>query len=142
MLAAVFISFAHINNGCFACLHTARGIARSDGGGARITACGWNDGAGRHGVYESRQESMVPGNVGIAAREGGLARIVRGAGNPVNPVNSVHRMNLMRARHGAGSIRLTHGSKVRTTGRSTAGDRGACDSLRSDVACGGLALDA
>ena len=127
MLAAVFISFAHVNDGCFACLHTARGIAWGDGGGARSGGGGWNGGVSAHGVYESRPESMVPGNVVIATREVGL------------PGN---RVNLMRARHGAGSIRLTHGSKVRTTGRSTAGDRGACYSLRSHVACGGVALDA
>jgi hypothetical protein len=68
----------------------------------------------------------------------------------MNRVGRIGRMNrdlldltrLMRASHGAGSIRLTHGSKVRTTGRSTAGDRGACYVLRAHVACGGLALDA
>jgi hypothetical protein len=59
-----------------------------------------------------------------------------GAGDPLNA------MNPLQACHAAGSIRLTHGSKVRTTGRSTAGDRGACYALRAHVACGGLALDA
>ena len=127
MLAAVFISFAHVDDGCFACLHTARGIAGGDGEGARCGACVWNGGGGCHGVYEPRRGWMVPGNVAIATREGGLA------GNGLNP---------MRARHGAGSIRLTHGSQIRTTGRSTAGDRGACDSLRAHVARGGLAFDA
>lgn len=59
-----------------------------------------------------------------------------GAGDPLN------HMNPLRACHAAGSIRLTHGSKVRTTGRSSAGDRGACDSLRAHVARGGVAFNA
>ena len=62
--------------------------------------------------------------------------------NLLNLLMLVNLLNPLRACHAAGSIRLTHGSKVRTTGRSSAGDRGACDSLRAHVARGGLALDA
>ena len=93
---------------------------------------------------------MVPGNVGIATLENIAAGIVRRAGNLMKHMGRTGRMNrdlmnlknLMRASHGAVSIRLTHGSKIRTSGRSTAGDRGACDSLRAHVACSGVALDA
>ena len=93
---------------------------------------------------------MVPGNVGIAALENSPAGIVRRAGNLMKHMGRTGRMNrdlmnlknLMRVCHAAGSIRLTHGSQIRTTGRSSAGDRGACDSLRAHVARGGLALDA
>jgi len=93
---------------------------------------------------------MVPGNVGIATLENSSAGIVRRAGNLMKLMGRTGRMNRdlinlknpLRACHAAGSIRLPHGSQIRTTGRSTAGDRGACDSLRAHVARGGLALDA
>ena len=150
MLAPMFIRFAHVNDGCFACLHTARSVAGSDGGGASSSFCGWNGGASSHGVYEPSHGSMVPGNVGIATLENSSAGIVRRAGNLMKLMGRTGRMNRdlinlknpLRAGHAAGSIRLPHGSHIRTTGRSTAGDRGACDSLRAHVARGGLALDA
>ena len=93
---------------------------------------------------------MVPGNVGIATLEKSSAGIVRRAGNLMKLMGRTGRMNRdlinlknpLRACHAAGSIRLPHGSHIRTTGRSTAGDRGACDSLRAHVARGGLAFDA
>ena len=77
MLAAVFISFAHVNDGCFACVRKARGIVGSDIGGARSRAGDWSDGTGRHRVYESRQELMVPGNVGVATLEVGTDGNIR-----------------------------------------------------------------
>jgi hypothetical protein len=62
--------------------------------------------------------------------------------NLLNLLKLVNLLNPLQACHAAGSIRLPHGSQIRTTSRSTAGDRGACDSLWAHVARGGLALDA
>ena len=78
MLAAIFIGLAHINDACFACLHTARGVAGSDGGSAGSRICGWNGGASSHDVYEPSHGSMVPGNIGIAMVAGGLTGVIRG----------------------------------------------------------------
>ena len=78
MLAAMFIRFTHVNDGCLACLHAARGVAGSDGGGASSRIYGWNGGASSHDVYEPSHGSMVPGNVGIAVVAGGLTGVIRG----------------------------------------------------------------
>jgi hypothetical protein len=59
-------------------LHTARGVAGSDGGCASSSFCGWNGGASSHGVYEPSHRSMVPGNVGIAMVAGVLRGVIRG----------------------------------------------------------------